>query len=126
MLRGFCYPRFSTLILLLRVLFKVLIVLMCMFVYHWLSVQISLHVSQLLRREKDLEKLCEERDELKVKMECQSRECVHLNQTREGLEADLALSHEKLHTLHLEVHLSVSACVHVFVCRSYIRSKICN
>ncbi|XP_026217276.1 myosin-2 heavy chain-like isoform X2 [Anabas testudineus] len=58
---------------------------------------------ELLRREKDLEKLCEERDELKVKMDSQSRECVHLNQTRERLEEDLALSHEKLHTSHLEV-----------------------
>lgn len=63
--------------------------------------------SQLLRREQDSARLCEERDELKVKMECQSRECVHLDQTRQGLEADLARS-------HLEVHLSVS--LHVFMC----------
>ncbi|XP_019942742.2 polyamine-modulated factor 1-binding protein 1 isoform X1 [Paralichthys olivaceus] len=51
---------------------------------------------QLLHREKDLEKLYQERDE-------QSRECVRLNQTKERLEADLALSHEKLHGSHLEV-----------------------
>ncbi|KAM6971594.1 uncharacterized protein LKV04_017158 [Tautogolabrus adspersus] len=58
---------------------------------------------ELLRREKASEKLCEERDELRAKMDDRSRECVHLNQTQERLEADLALSHEKLHTLHLEV-----------------------
>ncbi|XP_065805163.1 trichohyalin-like [Labrus bergylta] len=58
---------------------------------------------ELLRREKASEKLCEERDELRAKMDDRSRECVHLNQAQERLEADLALSHEKLHTLHLEV-----------------------
>ncbi|XP_039646572.1 trichohyalin-like isoform X2 [Perca fluviatilis] len=58
---------------------------------------------ELLRREKDLEKLSEEMDELRAKMEDRSRESVHLNQTKERLEADLALSHEKLHTSHLEV-----------------------
>ncbi|XP_078137178.1 uncharacterized protein LOC144537376 isoform X1 [Sander vitreus] len=58
---------------------------------------------ELLRREKALEKLSEERDELRAKMEDRSRESLHLNQTKEGLEADLALSHEKLHTSHLEV-----------------------
>ncbi|KAK2859353.1 hypothetical protein Q5P01_003973 [Channa striata] len=57
----------------------------------------------LLKWEKELGKLCEERDVLRAKMEDQSRECVHLNQTRERLEADLAVSHEKMHTLHLEV-----------------------
>ncbi|XP_062235996.1 trichohyalin-like [Platichthys flesus] len=58
---------------------------------------------QLLHREKALEKLHQERDELRAKMEEQSRECVRLNQTKERLEADLALSHEKLHGSHLEV-----------------------
>lgn len=77
---------------------------------------ILLHISQLGRRETALEKLCKERDELRAKMEDRGRECVHLNQTKERLEADLALSHEKLHTSHLEVHLSLSlcACAHVF------------
>lgn len=72
-----------------------------------------MHISQLLQREKALQKLCEEKDELRAKMDDQSRECVHLKQTQERLEADLALSHEKLHTLHLEVHLFLflSACV---------------
>ncbi|TDG97162.1 hypothetical protein EPR50_G00223230 [Perca flavescens] len=58
---------------------------------------------ELLRREKALEKLSEERDELRAKMEDRRRESVQLNQTKERLEADLALSHEKLHTSHLEV-----------------------
>ncbi|XP_034718266.1 trichohyalin-like [Etheostoma cragini] len=58
---------------------------------------------ELLRREKALEKLSKERDELRAKMKDQSRESVHLSQTKERLEADLALSHEKLHTSHLEV-----------------------
>ncbi|CAB1446108.1 unnamed protein product [Pleuronectes platessa] len=58
---------------------------------------------QLLHREKDLEKLHQERDELRAKMEEQSSECVRLNQTKERLEADLALSHEKFHGSHLEV-----------------------
>ncbi|XP_053269035.1 myosin-13 [Pleuronectes platessa] len=58
---------------------------------------------QLLHREKDLEKLHQERDELRAKMEEQSSECVRLNQTKERLEADLALSHEKLHGSHLEM-----------------------
>ncbi|XP_058501386.1 golgin subfamily A member 6-like protein 22 isoform X1 [Solea solea] len=58
---------------------------------------------ELLQRDKDLEKLYQVRDELRAKMEVQSRECVHLNQTKERLEADLALSHEKLHISHLEV-----------------------
>ncbi|XP_026148611.1 myosin-10 isoform X2 [Mastacembelus armatus] len=58
---------------------------------------------ELLQKEKALEKLHKESDELKTKMEDQNRACVHLNQTRERMEADLALSHEKLNTLHLEV-----------------------
>ncbi|XP_034416628.1 early endosome antigen 1-like [Cyclopterus lumpus] len=58
---------------------------------------------ELLQREKALEKVSEERDELRAKMEDRSREFVHVNQTKERLEADLALSHEKGHTLHLEV-----------------------
>ncbi|KAM7370028.1 hypothetical protein PAMP_011314 [Pampus punctatissimus] len=58
---------------------------------------------KLLSKEKCLKKLCEERDELRAQMEDRSKECVHLNQTKERLEADLALSHEKLHTSHLEV-----------------------
>lgn len=71
--------------------------------------------SQLLRRETASEKLCEERDELRAKMEHRGRECVHLNQTKERLEADLALCHDKLHTSHLEVHLSLCLCVHALI-----------
>nr|XP_046227148.1 myosin-2 heavy chain-like isoform X2 [Scatophagus argus] len=59
--------------------------------------------NELLRRETALEKLCEERDELRAKMEDWGREFVDLSQTKERLEADLALCHEKLHTSHLEV-----------------------
>ncbi|XP_034562890.1 trichohyalin-like [Notolabrus celidotus] len=58
---------------------------------------------ELLQTERALQKLCEEKDELRAKMDDRSRECVHLKQAQERLEADLALSHEKLHTLHLEV-----------------------
>ncbi|XP_030612074.1 trichohyalin-like [Archocentrus centrarchus] len=58
---------------------------------------------ELLRKEKALEKLQEERNELRAAMEDRSRECVHLNQSKAEVEADLALSHEKLHTSHLEV-----------------------
>ncbi|XP_045921525.1 putative uncharacterized protein MYH16 [Micropterus dolomieu] len=65
--------------------------------------QLSECQKELLRREEALEKQCEERDVLRAKMEDRSREFVHLNQTKERLEADLALSHEKLHTSHLEV-----------------------
>ncbi|XP_033988117.1 trichohyalin-like isoform X2 [Trematomus bernacchii] len=54
-------------------------------------------------KDKALEELCEEREKLRAKMEDRSRECVHLHQTKERLEADLALSHEKIHTSHLEV-----------------------
>lgn len=83
---------------------------------HCLSGLISPPVSQLLHREKDLEKQHQERDELRAKMEEQSRECVHLNQTKERLEADLAESHEKLRIAHLEVHLSLWLRLHVFMC----------
>lgn len=62
-----------------------------------------------------MEKQCEERDVLRAKMEDRSREFVHLNQTKERLEADLALSHEKLHTSHLEVRLSLPLCAHVHI-----------
>lgn len=48
-------------------------------------------------------------------MEHRGRECVHLNQTKERLEADLALCHDKLHTSHLEVHISLCLCVHVLI-----------
>ncbi|XP_029313140.1 polyamine-modulated factor 1-binding protein 1 isoform X4 [Cottoperca gobio] len=58
---------------------------------------------ELVQREKASGEVCEERDELRAKMDDRSRECVHLNQTKDRLEADLAVSHEKLHTLHLEV-----------------------
>ncbi|XP_070784624.1 putative uncharacterized protein MYH16 [Enoplosus armatus] len=58
---------------------------------------------EFLRREMASEKLCAERDELRAKMEDRSRELIHLNRTKERLEADLALSHEKVHTSHLEV-----------------------
>ncbi|XP_008274523.1 trichohyalin [Stegastes partitus] len=65
--------------------------------------QLSECQKELLRRQTALEKVSEETDELRAKMEDLSRESVHLNQTKERLEADLALSHEKLHTSHLEV-----------------------
>ncbi|XP_029978575.1 early endosome antigen 1-like [Sphaeramia orbicularis] len=58
---------------------------------------------QLHSKETSLKKLCEEKDELIARMEDRDREFVHLNQTKERLEADLALSHEKLQTSHLEV-----------------------
>ncbi|KAM4606578.1 uncharacterized protein ACJ7VT_016754 [Polymixia lowei] len=58
---------------------------------------------ELLSRQTILERLHGERDELRAKMEERSRECVSLNQTRERLETDLALSQEKQHTVHLEV-----------------------
>ncbi|XP_075936871.1 uncharacterized protein LOC142937701 [Anarhichas minor] len=58
---------------------------------------------ELLEREEALEKVSEDSDELRAKMDDRSREFVHVNQTKERLEADLALSHEKVHTLHLEV-----------------------
>ncbi|XP_005471781.1 myosin-9 isoform X2 [Oreochromis niloticus] len=58
---------------------------------------------ELLRKDRSLEKLREERDELRVLMEDRSRECAHLDRSKAKLEADLALSHEKLHTSHLEV-----------------------
>ncbi|XP_065327722.1 trichohyalin-like [Pelmatolapia mariae] len=58
---------------------------------------------ELLRKDRSLEKLREERDELRVLMEDRSRECAHLDRSKAKLEADLALSHDKLHTSHLEV-----------------------
>ncbi|XP_004546577.3 uncharacterized protein LOC101464292 [Maylandia zebra] len=57
---------------------------------------------ELLRKDRSLEKLREERDELRILMEDQSKECAHLDRSKAKLEADLALSH-KLHTSHLEV-----------------------
>ncbi|KAF3836028.1 hypothetical protein F7725_028586 [Dissostichus mawsoni] len=68
-----------------------------------LAKQLSECQEELLQKDKALEELCEEREELRAKMEDRSRECVHLHQTRERLEADLALSHEKIHNSHLEV-----------------------
>ncbi|XP_042069656.1 golgin subfamily A member 6-like protein 22 isoform X2 [Haplochromis burtoni] len=57
---------------------------------------------ELLRKDRSLEKLREERDELRVLMEDRSKECAHLDRSKAKLEADLTLSH-KLHTSHLEV-----------------------
>ncbi|KAK5898379.1 hypothetical protein CgunFtcFv8_015800 [Champsocephalus gunnari] len=68
-----------------------------------LAKQLSECQEELRQKDKALEELCEEREELRAKMEDRSRECVHLHQTKERLEADLALSHEKIHTSHLEV-----------------------
>lgn len=65
---------------------------------------------QLLRRETDLEKLCKEKDELTAKMEDHGRECVHLSQTKQRLEADLALCHDKLRTSQLEVYPFSTLC----------------
>ncbi|XP_010770760.1 trichohyalin-like [Notothenia coriiceps] len=66
-----------------------------------LAKQLSECQEELLQKDKALEELC--REELRAKMEDRSRECVHLHQTKERLEADLALSHEKINTSHLEV-----------------------
>lgn len=52
-----------------------------------------------------MEELREERDELRAKMEERARERVHLSQTNEKLEADLAARRDKTRTLHLEVRL---------------------
>ncbi|KAI4806841.1 hypothetical protein KUCAC02_017637, partial [Chaenocephalus aceratus] len=65
-----------------------------------LAKQLSECQEELLQKGKALEELCEEREELRAKMEDRSKECVHLHQTKERLEADLALSHEKIHTSH--------------------------
>ncbi|XP_068160684.1 early endosome antigen 1-like [Antennarius striatus] len=59
--------------------------------------------NELLLREAASEKLCLEKDELRACMEGQSRECVQLSCTKDGLEADLALCQEKLRTSQLEV-----------------------
>ncbi|XP_055007238.1 myosin-11-like [Boleophthalmus pectinirostris] len=59
--------------------------------------------AQLLGKDKAFDKLCEEKDELRAKMADQHKEYIHLKHNTERLEADLALSHEKLHTSHLEV-----------------------
>ncbi|XP_029385530.1 flagellar attachment zone protein 1-like [Echeneis naucrates] len=58
---------------------------------------------KLLQKEKDLEKLHQERDALRAEMEDQSTECVQLTHTKERLEADLAWSHKTLHTSSPEV-----------------------
>ncbi|XP_054621778.1 golgin subfamily A member 3-like isoform X2 [Dunckerocampus dactyliophorus] len=58
---------------------------------------------KLLTLEKSLEKLCEERDDLRAKMEGTSRKCVHLNLTRDKPEADSAVSREKPRSCHSEV-----------------------
>ncbi|XP_068438028.1 trichohyalin-like isoform X2 [Clinocottus analis] len=67
------------------------------------KMQLSECQKELLQREKALEEVSEERDELRAKMEDRSRASVHANRTKDRLEADLSLSHEKVHTLHLEV-----------------------
>lgn len=83
----------------------------------------------MLRRESALEKLSVEREELRAKMEGRGRECVHLNQTKERLEADLAVCHDKLHTLHLEVRLLLSpspcACAELFAW-AWVGATVCS
>lgn len=76
-----------------------------------MCVLVLLYVFQLHQKEMAFQKLDKERGEQRAETEDQSREYVHLNQIKERLEADLALCHDKLQTLHLEVLLSVSLCV---------------
>ncbi|XP_029935827.1 centrosome-associated protein CEP250-like [Myripristis murdjan] len=58
---------------------------------------------ELRGRESVVERLRGERDELRAKMEEQSRECVSLNQTKDKLETELALCRETHRAAHLEV-----------------------
>lgn len=60
---------------------------------------------QLLQRDVDLQKLGQERDELRAVVEDRDREALHVSRARETLEADLALCQEKLNTAHLEVRV---------------------
>ncbi|XP_076014485.1 uncharacterized protein LOC143006992 [Genypterus blacodes] len=58
---------------------------------------------ELLNREKELETLRVENNELRAKTENSSKECVQLNQSKDRLEKELAQSQETLHASHLEV-----------------------
>ncbi|XP_056869345.1 paramyosin-like isoform X4 [Takifugu flavidus] len=55
------------------------------------------HHNELLQRDEDLQKLGQERDELRAMV------ALHVSRATETLEADLALCQEKLNTAHLEV-----------------------
>lgn len=78
-----------------------------------------MHIEQLLRKEKALEKQHEERNELRAAMEDRGREFVHLSHSKAELEADLAQSHEKLHSSHLEVQLTLTKTPGCAVYRNY-------
>ncbi|XP_061877155.1 myosin-9-like [Entelurus aequoreus] len=72
------------------------------------EIRICALVTELTEKKKRLadykeKKQREEQDDLRAKMEDMSRQCVHLNHTRDKLEADSVLSREKLQTCHLEV-----------------------
>lgn len=60
---------------------------------------------QLLLRDKALEKLFKEQDQLRARMEDRATPWVNLSHTNKKLEADLAACRDKIHTLQLEVHL---------------------
>lgn len=65
---------------------------------------------QLLQRDVELQKLGEERNELRAMVEDRDREALKLSRARETLEADLALCQEKLHTAHFEVRVKKLKC----------------
>lgn len=83
-------------------------------------------VPQVFQKENILEQLSKERDDLRTKLEEQKVQCVHVNQSKERLEADLAQSHDKLHISHLEVRGSLCCCLHEFMCFCVYRSEICS
>lgn len=63
------------------------------------------NIFQLLLKDKALERLNKERNELRARMEDGATQWVSLSHTNKKLEADLAVRRDKMHTLHLEVHL---------------------
>lgn len=60
---------------------------------------------QLLLRDKALEKLFKEQDQLRARMEDRATQWVNLSHTNKKLQADLAVCRDKKHTLHLKVYL---------------------
>nr|XP_061820616.1 trichohyalin-like [Nerophis lumbriciformis] len=68
------------------------------------EIRICALVKELTGKKKRLADYQEkEQDDLRAKMEDMSRQCVHLNHTRDKLEADSVLSREKLRICHFEV-----------------------
>lgn len=63
------------------------------------------NIFQLLLRDKALETLRKERDELRARMEDRATQWVKISHTNKKLEADLAARRDKMHSLHLEVRL---------------------